>query len=388
MINRTITFEDDFQGQIMAIVGDKFGNWSNQSLVTTFKKDEFEKILHSYLNVEEILSKTDKYLSLKTKEFFSLYNNITLISDKCVIGYNVMSRNIKTNIESQVEEAEEDEEGIEIDMNVDNIDTNAEDIELVTDVFIYYSYESEPFINKMVKEIETTVYYDEAEKSGMFYTIGMSPNGYKLNRQEITEVSDNIELHYGEKFLLEHNDILENLRTKYHGLMLFYGAPGAGKTSYIRYLISQICKDKKIIYVPSYMIEQIAYPEFITFLQSHKESVLILEDAEFALQSRSNEFGAQAVSNLLNLTNGLLNDATKIQVIATFNMDKKNIDEALTRPGRLLNEWKFDKLTIEEGKKLAEFLGNGFDVTVESTVAEIYAGKVQVKKKTNKKVGF
>jgi len=160
-------------------------------------------------------------------------------------------------------------------------------------------------------------------------------------------------------------------------------------TSYVRYLISILSKTKKkVIYIPAYMIEQMANPEFITFLQKNKESILILEDAEFALQSRAEEYGAQAVSNLLNITNGLLNDATKIQVIATFNMDKKKLDEALLRPGRLLNEWKFSKLSIEDAKALVEHLGKELDITEPMTVAEIYEGKVQSNKKKKKQIGF
>ena len=135
------------------------------------------------------------------------------------------------------------------------------------------------------------------------------------------------------------------------------------------------------------MVEQLANPEFISFIQRYKESILILEDAEFALQSRNEEYGAQAVSNLLNITNGLLNDVTKIQVIATFNMDKKNIDKALLRPGRLLKEHKFEKLTLDESKELAKHLNKDIVITSGMTLAEIYSGKTQTKK-VKKRIGI
>lgn len=158
-------------------------------------------------------------------------------------------------------------------------------------------------------------------------------------------------------------------------------------TTYIRHLITLLCNDKTIIYVPAYMVEQLANPEFISFIQRFKEAILILEDAEFCLQSRNDEYGAQAVSNLLNITNGLLNDVTKIQVIATFNMDKKNIDKALLRPGRLLKEWKFDKLTVEESINLAKSLNKDINITTSMTLAEIYSGKTQ-HRKSKKRIGI
>lgn len=222
-----------------------------------------------------------------------------------------------------------------------------------------------------------------------FFTIGVSSYGYMLQKQNASVIELDIPLHYGDEFVPVYDDMIDSLTNKTHGLILLHGTPGTAKTTLIRHLISRLCSKKKIIYVPSYMIEQLASPEFITFLQKHKNSILILEDAEYALQARESEFGVQAVSNLLNITNGLLNDATQIQVIATFNMDKKNIDPALLRAGRLLTEWKFDKLSVEDAKRLAKAIDKDLDITEPMTVAEIYNGKAKaIKQKNKKRIGF
>lgn len=251
----------------------------------------------------------------------------------------------------------------------------------------YYNEVTKPLIIKLLPLLNEAIPHVEIPDS--FYTIGVSTYGYMLQKQNATVLELDIPLHYGDEFVPVYEDMIDSLTNKTHGLILLHGTPGTAKTTLIRHLISKICSKKKIIYVPSYMIEQLASPEFITFLQKHKNSILILEDAEYALQARESEFGVQAVSNLLNITNGLLNDATQIQVIATFNMDKKNIDPALLRAGRLLTEWKFDKLSVEDAKRLAKAIDKDLDITEPMTVAEIYNGKAKaIKQKNKKRIGF
>ena len=130
-----------------------------------------------------------------------------------------------------------------------------------------------------------------------------------------------------------------------------------------------------------------------------KNSILILEDAEEVLLDREMEGNRnQAISNILNITNGLLNDALQIQIIATFNMNKKSIDKALLRAGRLIEEWHFDNLTVEEANKLALHLGSDKIYSKPTPIADIYEGmssdndgeKIgkKAKRQQKKRVGF
>ena len=109
------------------------------------------------------------------------------------------------------------------------------------------------------------------------------------------------------------------------------------------------------------MVDSITDPAFIPFLMSNNDSILIIEDAEPALEKRGNGGRSSAVSNVLNLTDGLLSDCLKISIVATFNTGIKNIDEALTRKGRLLMNYKFEKLSKEKSKKLLEKNGHSID---------------------------
>ena len=83
----------------------------------------------------------------------------------------------------------------------------------------------------------------------------------------------------------------------------------------------------------------------------------------------------QAVSNLLNMSDGLLGDAVHQQIICTFNCDLRNIDSALLRDGRLVLEHKFDKLSPENARRLCENLGvdlKGEEILEPMSLAEIY----------------
>ena len=121
----------------------------------------------------------------------------------------------------------------------------------------------------------------------------------------------------------------------------------------------------------------------------HPNSILIIEDAENIVRDRSQAslLPNQAVANLLNISDGLLGDAMHQQIICTFNCDFKGVDPALLRDGRLVIEHKFDKLSIENARRLWVELnipGNGDDIHESISLAEIYARKnASVEKSSN-----
>ena len=160
-------------------------------------------------------------------------------------------------------------------------------------------------------------------------------------------------------------------------------------TTYIRYLTSKI--KKNIIFIAPDMVDHITDPSFIPFLIKNNDTVLIIEDGEPALQSRDGNGRTGAVSNILNLTDGLLSDCLNISILVTFNMEGKDIDKALLRKGRLLKNYKFDLLSIEKSKALLKKLGNT-NATVDKpmTLADIYYYESDNNSKTyeRKRVGF
>jgi hypothetical protein len=214
-------------------------------------------------------------------------------------------------------------------------------------------------------------------------------HGYDTQTFDLPKQKLDLDHNYGSSFLPVHDKILKTLNQKKgKGLVLLHGEPGTGKTHYLKYLASKI-KDKKVMFVPPYLVDFITSPEMTPFLIENSDSILFIEDAERVITDRDTN-GANGVSNILNLTDGILGDILNIQIVATFNMDRKKIDTALLRKGRLIAEHKFDKLNVDDANKLIKHLGMEHITTEDMTLTEIYnLQETEYKAVDNKrKIGF
>lgn len=209
-----------------------------------------------------------------------------------------------------------------------------------------------------------------------------------------------LDLHYGEGFEDWHKTLLKRLKAETKGLVLLHGKTGTGKSYYVRQLLKDLSQtEKNILYFPPVLISSITDPSFINFISSwametDKKGILLIEDAEPLLESR--DAGRNmGITNLLNLTDGLLNDILGIQIIATFNVELRKIDEALLRQERLIARKEFTTLPLDQAIKLGEKLKiDNSKLKNDMTLADIYAIKKQSEilehniKKPVKTMGF
>lgn len=251
---------------------------------------------------------------------------------------------------------------------------------------ILYSDEvPENLRNKVVEHIKQS--FGETKAEGKIFLLYENNNYLYLKDFEVKKSELDITSNYNNNFTQIHELIVKRLNTPDDkGLVLLHGAPGTGKTSYIRYLTSLI--DKKMIYIPPEYAHKIASPDFLTLLIANPNSILIIEDAENIVEERDGYRNA-SVANLLNVADGLLSDCLNIQILCTFNAHISKIDKALLRKGRLIAMYEFDKLEAGKAQRLSRKLGFETEINEAITLANIYnQDELKFSEKDNIKIGF
>lgn len=224
------------------------------------------------------------------------------------------------------------------------------------------------------------------EDANLIYFIVNSMAGLTMEAREYKKRKIDIEENYNEDFYKLNSKILNDLAEEKSGIHIFHGIPGSGKSTYIKYLINNI--DKRFVYCPSTLSFQLSDPSFLKLMISQGENIiLIIEDAEEALTDKGSGRNS-AVSNLLNLSDGIIGDALKIQIIATFNTDFSNIDPAILRRGRLLSLYEFKELETKKAQSLLNSLGYEDIISSSMTLADIYNYSSSSYNIENKKIGL
>jgi len=194
-------------------------------------------------------------------------------------------------------------------------------------------------------------------------------NELELKAMEIKRTKLNVDLFYEDEFKTVDETIRARLNNKNDkGIVLLHGLPGTGKTTYLRYLIGKI--KKRILFLSPNVAGNLMDPDFIEMLIDNPNTVVVIEDAENIIMDRRNSTDS-SVSNLLNISDGLLADFLNVQLICTFNSSLTLVDNALMRKGRLIAKYEFGRLSIEKSQRLSDHLGFKTVIKRPMTLAEI-----------------
>jgi hypothetical protein len=143
--------------------------------------------------------------------------------------------------------------------------------------------------------------------------------------------------------------------------------------------MGELKESHRFYFIPTSTMGVLSKPEFIGFWadqrrsHSNRQFVVVLEDSDAALMTRSSD-NREQVSAVLNLSDGMLADFLRLQIICTINCSAAEIDPALLRPGRLLCHRVFSRLDFPQAVRLAESLGRKLPVARDYSLAEVFAG--------------
>lgn len=256
-------------------------------------------------------------------------------------------------------------------------------------IALYHCNSDFEYIKKLVSDIKLNLpKLQEKPKAAQVGLIAFD-NGYYTINSKIKKVEINLEENYNDDFINVDKDIRSFLNSRDSGLLILRGIKGSGKSFYIRHLCTSHPGKYRI--VTNAIASRLAEPDFMSFLLQNKDSIFILEDCEQILMERTeNSFGG-AITNILNMTDGLMSDIFNIKFICTFNADISKIDSALLRKGRCYANYEFKPLDKDKVKHLSEKYNLGITEYKDMTLAEIYnyeSTDYDTSSKPRKKIGF
>lgn len=220
---------------------------------------------------------------------------------------------------------------------------------------------------------------EEAVSFGFWYTVG---NSFRRRQRPISAAPwDGIRRNYSTDAAAVLDRLMAVTPQDVRGrLLLLYGPPGTGKTTVLRTLAREwngwcqvdcVLDPERLFADPGYLMEVAVGVEQSGGSDAARWRLLLLEDCDELIGGTAKSAAGQALSRLLNLTDGILGQGRDVLVAITTNEDLSRLHPAVTRPGRCLARVELGPLPYDQA---CDWLGRRDDIgSGGATLAELYA---------------
>jgi Domain of unknown function (DUF5925)/ATPase family associated with various cellular activities (AAA) len=161
-------------------------------------------------------------------------------------------------------------------------------------------------------------------------------------------------------------------------LILLYGPPGTGKTTALRTLarawhtwcqLDFVIDPECLFADPGYLTEVVVGRDE----DERPWRLLLLEDCDELIRADAKAATGQALSRLLNLTDGMLGQGRQVLVAITTNEDIGRLHPAVIRPGRCLARIEVGRLDAAEASDWLRRAGVDARAGSSMTLAQLFA---------------
>lgn len=167
-------------------------------------------------------------------------------------------------------------------------------------------------------------------------------------------------------------------------ILLLIGPPGTGKTTFIRGLLHHSSQNAMVTYDEGILQKDYVFARFL----EDEVNVMVIEDADNFLKPRSD--GNSMMHRFLNVGDGLISIQGKKLIFSTNLPSIKDIDSALTRPGRCFDIINFENYTSTQATALAKKMGVSFKAETNKnySLAEIFHKQKNARPQQVRRMGF